>query len=137
MKGRQSKYSDNLADIICERLVDGQSLRTICADADMPDRVTVMRWLHVHESFATKYARARELQGDYLAEEIIHIVDEEEDAQRARNRMLARQWYASKLKPKSYGDKQAVELSGSVDVKRSVAEMTDDELAAIATASGK
>lgn len=105
MSVKNSKYTENIADIICERLVDGQSLRTICSDPDMPDRVTVMRWLHKHEEFATKYARARELQGDYLAEEIIHIVDEEEDPQRARNRMLARQWYASKLKPKKYGDR--------------------------------
>lgn len=100
-----SKYSENIADIICERLVEGQSMRTICQDPDMPDRATVLRWLHLHEDFAAKYARARELQGDYYAEETIHIVDEEEDPNRGRVRMQARQWYAAKLAPKKYGDK--------------------------------
>lgn len=132
-----SKYSENIADIICERMVDGQSMRTICQDPDMPDRATVLRWLHLHEDFAAKYARARELQGDYYAEETIHIVDEEEDPNRGRVRMQARQWYAAKLAPKKYGDKQAVELSGNVAVTKNVSDMTDEELAAIATASSK
>lgn len=107
-----STYTPELADEICSRIADGKSLRTICKAEDMPSRDTVRRWLNgdaVSEKecieFKAKYARAREDQADVYAEECVEIADEETDAAKARNRIAARQWYASKLRPKVYGDK--------------------------------
>lgn len=114
--GRPSAYSDELADTICERMANGESLRNICRDDGFPDRNTVLRWLakQEHAEFAAKYARAREAQADYLAEDMQDVADgaKPEDVQVARLRVLTMQWRASKLAPKRYGDKLDATLSG-------------------------
>src|SRR5258708_5885028 len=74
--GRPSSFSDALGTVICERLSQGESLRRICGDERMPDKSTVLRWLAVHQEFRDQYARAREAQADYWAEEIIEISDD-------------------------------------------------------------
>ena len=71
-----------------------------------------------------KYTRAREMQADYLADQIIAIADDSsqdvietengevenrEFVSRSRLRVEARKWIAAKLKPKKYGDKLDVD----------------------------
>lgn len=119
-------------------------------DESRPSYTSVMRWLEVNERFRESYARARQDQADYLAEEIVQIADdglndtyETEDGPktnqdviaRSRLRVDARKWYASKLAPKKYGDKIQTELSGGLTV-RTATDLKDDELAAIATGRG-
>lgn len=105
--GRPSLYSPTLVEAICDRIADGESLRTICEDGTMPDRRTVLRWLDAHPEFATKYARAREAQGDAMDEKILAVADActSETAAADRVKILAYQWRAAKLAPKKYGDK--------------------------------
>lgn len=137
--GRPSEYSQQVADIICERLSEGESLRSICLEETMPNKATVFRWLGVREEFSDQYARAREEQAEALADEIVEIADEEgtmikrskhggnaEDnadeeievvfdptaVARNRLRVEARKWVAAKLKPKKYGEKVTQELTG-------------------------
>lgn len=146
--GRPSLYTDAVAMEICTRMADGESLRRICEDAHMPDRTTIHWWLAAgkHPEFVHQYACAREAQADHYAEEIVQISDDgandtymtdngratnQDVIARSRLRVDARKWYASKLAPKKYGDK--LELAGEVAVKRSAADLTDDELSAIAT----
>ena len=38
-------YSPELTDLICERLLDGTSLRQICQDKNMPARSSLFVWL--------------------------------------------------------------------------------------------
>lgn len=105
-KGRKwLEFSQPAADLICELIVDGKSLRTICLADDMPSRTTVLKWLNENESFAAQYARAREAQQDTYAEETVFIADTCEDPQKARLQIDARKWHASKLAPKKYGDR--------------------------------
>lgn len=104
-KGVRVEYNQRWADIICEMLINGESLRAICSADDMPAISTVMKWLHQNPDFAEQYARAREAQQDTYADEITFIADTEPDPQRARVRIDARKWHASKLSPKKYGDK--------------------------------
>lgn len=123
--GRPSKFSQAIADTICKRIAEGESLRAICSDNDMPGKSTVMEWLREKKGFADQYAHAREEQADFYAAQIVDIADEADvetkydgedvklvlDATAvARNRLRvdARKWYASKLAPKKYGDKLAV-----------------------------
>lgn len=106
--GRPSDYTKAIADEICERLSEGESLRAICLGNDMPNKATVFRWLAGDEAFRDQYARAREAQADVLVDEMIDIADGKhggEDVQRDRLSIDARKWAASKLKPKTYGDK--------------------------------
>ena len=131
--GRPSIYSDELAATICERMVEGESLRSICDDADMPDKATVLRWLgdDSHAGFRDQYARAREMQAESLFEEIITIADNSADdvtqddkgrlivnhevVARARLRVDTRKWAMSKMAPKKYGDK--VQHEGELTVR--------------------
>lgn len=135
--GRPSAYTPELAAEICERLAEGESLRAICRDDHMPSTSMVMRWALRIDEFREQYAHARELGFDMMAEEVVEIVDEQPgtldngatDSGEVANKRLrfdARRWYLSKLAPKKYGDKQAVELSGSL----AVTDMTDDEIRA-------
>lgn len=138
MTGRPSDYSEEIADAICERLADGESLRSICLDESMPSKAAVFRWLGKHEAFRDQYARAREEQAETMADDLVEIADEkctmvradkhgtkDDDGEGntevvfdatavARNRLRidARKWVASKLKPKKYGDKVSQEISG-------------------------
>lgn len=141
-RGRPSTYSQEVADAICQRLMDGESLRTICKSDDMPGKSTVFRWLAENEAFRDQYAHAREEQADLYAEQIVEIADEEvtmvkrskhqpgasddgdcgevevvfDPTAVARNRLRvdARKWYASKLAPKKYGEK--VQIGGADDL---------------------
>ena len=130
--GRPSSYTQQVADIICERLMDGESLRSICEAEEMPSRMTVFRWLQANQAFRDQYAHAREVQADTLADDVLDIADDgrndwmerrgEEDAgwvlngehvQRSRLRIDARKWKAAKLAPKKYGDKVQQEVTGT------------------------
>jgi hypothetical protein len=120
--GRPSAYTPELADKICLLLSEGASLLQICKADDMPTRQTVHNWLLADRVFFDKYACAREMQADALADEIIEISDnsafdmtvdddtgraivDHEHIQRSRLRVDARKWYAAKVAPKKYGDR--------------------------------
>lgn len=115
--GRPSKYSDEMVENICEKIANGRSLRSICAEDGMPPMKTIYRWLEANEGFRHQYARAREKQADYFAEEIIEIADsaEAESAavSKAKLQIDARKWAASKIAPKKYGDKQELDVKSS------------------------
>lgn len=117
--GRPSKYSDHLAQVICLRIAEGESLNKICKDDEMPERVTIYRWLLQKEDFCHNYARAREDQAETHADEIVDIADQmpyqlvDKDGNVRldsayvawqKNRIDARKWVASKLKATKYGD---------------------------------
>lgn len=117
---RPSGYSESIADDICERLANGESLRRICLTPNYPKQAVVFRWLAANEAFREQYRAAREAQADTLADEIIDIADgkradyegTERDVNRDKLSVHARQWVAAKLKPKKYGDKIDVTTGG-------------------------
>lgn len=110
-----AEFSQDLFDRICERIAEGESLRAICEDKDMPARVNVIRWLEKDEALRNQYARARELQADHEFDEIKVIADlaDAEGVQVARLRIDARKWRAGKLRPKVYGDRSAIDHTSS------------------------
>ena len=146
--GRPSSFTQDIADIICSRIAEGESLRKICEDEEMPDRVTIYRWLAADPEFCNHYTRAREDQADTLADEIIAIADEQPEViavldrhgaliehkldnaflQWQKNRIDARKWTAMKLKPKKYGDRQI--LAGDSEAPLEVQNNALDILAA-------
>jgi hypothetical protein len=142
--GRPSKYTAEVADEICERLADGESLRMICQAEEMPNRATVFRWLASNAEFRDQYALAREAQADALADEILDIADEsagdvvidadgnertdQERVARSKLRVDARKWIASKLKPKVYGERIQQDITADMNIT------TDDDASAIAAA---
>jgi len=130
--GRPSEFNQEIASGICERIADGESLRSICASDDMPAKSTVFKWLTQQKGFADQYAHAREAQADTLFDEMLDIADDarndwmerngKDDAgweangehiQRSKLRLEARKWMAGKLRPKKYGDKITQEHTGA------------------------
>jgi len=137
MAGRPCEYTQEVGDLICERLSDGESLRTICAEDGMPHRATVFRWIAVNDIFRDAEA---------MADEIVSIADEGEhkvlegdggtivvydSTAVARNRLRidARKWVASKLKPKKYGEKLDLSHAGQIDSHITVAFVESSEAA--------
>jgi hypothetical protein len=127
-------FSQEVFDRICERIAEGESLRSICTDEDMPSTTAVKKWLIKDDGGAlvAQYARAREMQADTLFEEVLDIADDArndwmerradqgigyelngEHLQRSRLRVDARKWMAGKLRPKVYGEK--LEVAGNAD----------------------
>lgn len=125
---RPSDFTQETADLICDKLAEGKSLRSICLAEDMPSKSAVFRWLAANEAFRDQYARAREAQADALFDDILDIADDgsndfitkenadgseyeavnAEHIQRSRLRVDARKWMAGKLQPKKYGEKLAL-----------------------------
>lgn len=114
---------------LCQWIAEGGHLAGFCKSKGFA-YVTVLDWIHADKSEngrSEMYAHAREDRADVLADEIVSIADEAQTTQKfgndgesmdvvfdsvavARNKLRvdARKWAASKLKPRSYGDKMAV-----------------------------
>ena len=132
--GRPSIYSATLAAIICGRMAEGESVRSICRDKDMPDRSTVSRWASENAEFHSHYTRAEHLRVEVMSDECLEIADDgttdfitkvgrngveyeavdQEHIQRSRLRVDTRKWLMSKLKPEKYGERVEHEMSGTV-----------------------
>lgn len=127
------KYSKEVASKVCEYIAEGYTLRSIEKQEGMPHKSTVMDWCAKHPEFAEQYARAKEIQAEAFAEELLEIVDDAsndwmerqgeegqtigwvlngEHVQRSRLRVDTRKWLMSKMLPKKYGDKQQHEHAG-------------------------
>lgn len=145
-QGRPSSYTEAIGDEICERMMNGESLRAICEPSSMPNRSTVFRWLsdERYKRFRDQYARAREEQADAIFDECLQIADDAvndymdnsdsegavgyklngEHVQRSKLRIDTRKWMAGKLRPKKYGDKLEVEQRNfNVTIKDDDAEL--------------
>ena len=129
--------ADRIKATVCERIANGESLRAICDDADMPDKSTIFAWLTQDAAFSDQYARARESQADAIFDDILSIADDGrndwmekrnadgeaigwqengEAIRRSQLRIDARKWMAGKLRPKKYGDKLDVNHEGKLDM---------------------
>lgn len=119
-QGRYSTYTQETGLEILELLMKGKSLVSICKVMNIAYS-TVMLWLIENKEFSASYTRAREAQADYFAEEIVDISDNEALMPDSRKvKIEARKWYASKVSPKKYGDKQQIDHSGTLTLSQLV-----------------
>lgn len=113
-------YPQETRTTILEQIAEGKSLREVCRQDGMPGFRTVMEWLDAEEDFRTKYARAREAQADVLFDGMATIEDKVEAGElkpdAARVILDSRRWRAEKLKPKVYGSKADVNITGSLSI---------------------
>lgn len=114
--GRPTVFSPVIEDEICARIMEGESLRSICRDDHMPGQRTVFEWLDndAHKDFRSRYARARARAAEVFEDEIIDVARAAtaEDANARRLQVDTLKWVMSKRAPKVYGDKITTELSG-------------------------
>lgn len=117
----KSEFTEEIFAEICERMANGEGLRKICADPDMPSRSTFLRWVETDTGRQTKYAKAREALMDFYAEDIVTIAwDDSKDTIKRKDKpdLCNHEWIGrsrlkvdtlkflmAKLHPKRYGDK--------------------------------
>jgi hypothetical protein len=104
-------YTKELAEMICDRIAAGESLRSICAAMSLSE-ATVRRWaVDDHEGFAAQYARARAIGLDCRAEGTREIAaDQARDPQCRKVELDNERWLLSKLRPEVYGDRLAHQM---------------------------
>lgn len=126
--GRPTTFSQEIADKICLLIsTSNSSLRKICELEGMPCVQTILNWKNTLPDFLAQYARAKEEQADFLADEMLEICDDgsndtiatekgdfenKEWTSRSKLRVDTRKWIASKLKPKKYSEKIDVTTNG-------------------------
>lgn len=106
---------------IVDMILDGQTLR----DATKAQGISIPTFhkrLSEDKAAALAYARAVEMRADLLADEALTIADNENDAAKARNQIQVRQWLASKLYAKRYGDRIDLNVTQTLDIGSTLAE---------------
>jgi hypothetical protein len=107
----------------------GRSLKVICRDdPGMPCLMTVMRELDRNPEFVTRYARAREMMAEHAASDMMEVAAKStaESAPADRVKLMAMQWYASKLRPRVYGVDAKTTITGPNDGPIQIAAVTVD-----------
>lgn len=148
--GRPTKYTQKLADTICEQLAMGISMRTVSRDESLPAMSTMFKWLRENKEFSEQYEKAKQESTDAMAEDILDIADngtndwiERENKnggtyevvnndviQRSRLRVDTRKWLMAKMKPKKYGDH--IDVTSGGERVNPYAGLTIDELKKLA-----
>ena len=127
---RAVQFNEKVAEKLLIDISNGKSVRRICENPPMPTRRTFYIWIQENEDFRKRYAEAKELCAENLAEEIIEIADDANNdflvqdseygqrfvsnnakLERAKIRIDARKWMAAKLLPKKYGNAKSVDLT--------------------------
>lgn len=123
------KYTDEerlaITEEVCRRLIEGETLRGICGDPEMPAKSTFLHWQFEEQSqqgsgIRTIYARAREIQADALDDEMAHLtacmLAGELDHNSVRVALNNMQWRAMRKNPKRYGDRLEAHIAGDITV---------------------
>lgn len=120
--GRPSTYDEKVAIEICAQVAEGNLFTHVIRDLGL-NVSTLYLWLHNNPEFMEAYAQAREIQADVHADGIVDIADQADEESpagvgKARLQVDARKWVASKLRPKTWGDHQHIEVdvTGPVEI---------------------
>lgn len=155
--GRPELYNEELADFVCDEVARGRSIIKISKDPGMPSHPTIYSWLQKHPDFFAKYARAKTIQAEFLADEAIEIADDglndtyvdkegnekvnSDHIARSRLRVDTRKWYASKVAPKRWGEKIMQEVTGTdggpIEVSTDWSKLSTEEREAVRAALAK
>ena len=110
-----------IVESVIDAVLDGQPLKAALKEHAMTPQ-SFNRLLQGDRAAAAAYARAVEIRADILADEALHIADNENDAAKARNQIGVRQWLASKLHAKRYGDRIDLNVTQTIDIGSTLAE---------------
>lgn len=117
---RPTKCTQKIADAICTRLADGDSLRAICADEEMPEKSTVLLWVvngreidGTDRQFSDQYHAARDAAGYSHADEALDmrnmIYSGEIEPNAAKVILDALKWGAERMSPKRHSQRQEID----------------------------
>lgn len=137
--GRPTIYTPELADEICDALASNTlGLNALCDKyPHFPCADTVRCWRHRYKDFSAKYLQAMQSRAMLYEEETFEIASqkityfddkgiEKFDAGAVawqKMNVNLRQWHASKLAPKVFGDKQQTESTVTVKHEESIKDL--------------
>lgn len=115
-RGRpKTKPDKKICDALIHWISEGQTLRSFCRQPGMPSFMTLYNWMDKDADFALRFARARDIGHDAIAQECFEIADETPpivDGGRTdagfvawqKNRIWTRTQLLAKWSPKKYGN---------------------------------
>ena len=106
------EWTTEVEEEILSEIVAGKSIRHLVVEGsdNLPSVDTIYRRLATDTGFSERYTRAREMQQDTYAEEIVAIADGlhpsfvGKEADEKRLAIETRKWVMGKLRPKKYND---------------------------------
>ena len=101
-------------------ILNGGSLKEATETAGITHQI-FHRMLSSDREMAAAYARAVEIKGDILADQVIQIADGNGDPAKVRNQIQARQWLAAKLN-KKYSERIDLNVQQTIDIGSTLAE---------------
>lgn len=136
---RPKMYTPGLCKRICNRIMLGETLTSICNEPDMPAKVTIAKWLADPRmvDFRNEYYNARRIQAELRVDEAFDIADDcsrdwieeydrdgnflgykpdNEAIQRSKLRVDTRKWFAGKMLPRLYGENSQVDIGVTGDL---------------------
>lgn len=116
--GRPTKYSEELADAICELVVRGMSMRKICELDAMPVEDTVYSWLAKYPYFSEKYTEAVQHRTNKYLEECVDLADNMPDGIMflGLDGRLFERWEVMGLTPKERVEAQLIPVGLSTEL---------------------
>lgn len=139
-EGRPSIYTDELAELVCERIAKHpEGIRKICKMFDdMPDDTTIYEWMYKNPEFSRRFLKAREQRAHTLFHFSQDLADSIEDHQGYdkdgflhvdsglvacyKMRVTNLQKHAEKYNPEYYGQKEKTEDKAVADATRVLSE---------------
>ena len=112
-------------------VASGGTLRSYCRQKNKPNWRTIYNWLEKDDGdFIARFAHARDMGADAIAEECLEIIDsppplcgsegntrlDPAAVQMQKNRVEARLKLLAKWNPKKYGEKVGVEAGGNINL---------------------
>lgn len=118
---------EHLAEEIVAWVSEGKTLREYCRQEGKPSWRTVYLWLEKDKDFHSRFAHARELGQDAIAEDCVALIDTFPDqinsesgsridgafVQWKKNQVEMRLKLLAKWNPKRYGDRVTTEHTGA------------------------
>lgn len=121
------QWTPEIEDYILSKIIAGLSIRAIVnlartedfKNKPFPAVDTLMVYAASNPDFSVRYARAKELQQDMMAEELLDIIDgrhpdfADTELSQRKESMEARKWIMGKLRRKKWGDIKTTEVTGA------------------------
>ena len=130
--GRPTEKPDPvIVNEIIDWIAHGNTLRSYCRLKNKPNWRTIYNWLEKDDGdFIARFAHARDMGADAIAEECLEIIDsppplcgsegntrlDPAAVQMQKNRVEARLKLLAKWNPKKYGEKVGVEAKGDINL---------------------
>jgi hypothetical protein len=152
MSNKPGRPPEQVDPIIVQEILDwiedGRTLREFCRQPGKPTFKTVYRWMEKAEEFRTRFVRARDVGEDAIAQDTLHLIDQQPDrivsdsgmskidpgwVQYQRNRVEQRMKLLAVWNPRKFGAKVDLTTEGKQVGLNITIDMSDDENATKST----